>query len=122
MSLSHKVRIKRVYEPLDDNDGTRVLVDRIWPRGMTKEHAALSAWLKELAPTTNLRHWFDHDLSKWGEFQIRYTQELRGEPDTLAKLVEMIKNGPVTLLYAAHDENHNNAVVLLSYLENEGLI
>lgn len=116
------VRIKRIYEPLHDSDGMRVLVDRIWPRGVTKDRAALSAWLKELSPSTDLRHWFDHDVSKWEEFQVRYAQELRGEPEALAKLVTMIKNGPVTLLYAAHDEKHNNAVVLLSYLKDYGLL
>lgn len=111
------IRLKRVYDPPSPEDGKRVLVDRIWPRGIKKEEAALHEWLKELAPTTDLRKWFGHDPQKWPEFHERYRNELRGEGETLARLADEGKQGTVTLLFAAKDEEHNNAVVLREILE-----
>ncbi|MBT9260384.1 MAG: DUF488 domain-containing protein [Clostridiales bacterium] len=115
------VRIKRVYEPPSPEDGYRVLVDRLWPRGLKKEEAAVDLWAKELAPTTDLRQWFGHDPSRWEGFQRRYREELKA-PDAqkvLAELKEKARHTTVTLLFAAKDEDHNNAVVLQELLEGE---
>jgi uncharacterized protein YeaO (DUF488 family) len=109
-----KYRIKRVYEPAVEGDGTRVLVDRVWPRGITKEKAALSAWLKEVAPSTELRKWFGHDRARFAEFRERYRAELKGNA-AFDELRQM--QGVVTLVYGAHDETHNQAVVLKELLE-----
>lgn len=111
------VNIKRVYLPPSAEDGFRILVDRLWPRNMTKERACADIWLREIAPGTELRKWFGHDPAKWQEFQLRYRQELSEK----AALLEEIRNyekihGMVTLLYAARDEVHNNAVVIKSML------
>lgn len=113
------VRIKRAYEPVARTDGYRVLVDRLWPRGLKKEAAELSAWSKELAPSDELRKWFGHDPSRFAEFSVRYRRELRDEEAraTLDALAERAKRGTVTLVYAAHDEEHNNAVVLAREIE-----
>lgn len=111
------IRLKRVYDPPSPEDGRRVLVDRIWPRGIRKEEAALDEWLKELAPSTDLRKWFGHDPQKWPEFRERYRAELAGEEETLARLAGEAKRETVTLLFAAKDEEHNNAVVLREILE-----
>ena len=110
-------RIKRVYEPRSTEDGKRILVDRLWPRGLTKERAAVDLWLKDIAPSTELRKWFSHDPSKWTEFQARYRQELKSEADLLDVLKEKAAKGPITLLYGAKDEVHNEAVVLRSLLQ-----
>ena len=109
-----KYRIKRVYEPAAEADGTRVLVDRVWPRGITKEKAALSEWLKDVAPSTELRQWFGHDPARFEAFRERYRAELEGNAalDDLRRL-----KGTVTLVYGAHDETHNQAVVLKELLE-----
>jgi uncharacterized protein YeaO (DUF488 family) len=112
----HDVAIKRVYEPPAETDGQRVLVDRLWPRGIAKEKAGLSLWLKEIAPSTELRKWFDHDPAKWAEFQKRFRAELDGNGEAVAELRNLVAKGKVTLLYSAHDEEHNNAVVLAAYL------
>ncbi|HEX6963855.1 MAG TPA: DUF488 domain-containing protein [Lacipirellula sp.] len=104
------IQIKRVYEEPHKSDGYRVLVDRLWPRGLTKERAALDEWRKELAPSTELRKWFAHDAAKWKGFQSRYQDELAEKADLLAELKR--RRGKVTLLYAARDEQHNEAVVL----------
>ena len=103
------------YAPktFETDDGVRILVDRLWPRGLTKEKAALDLWLKDIAPSTELRKWFAHDPEKWKEFQRRYTAELKSNPDALELLSAEIRNGPVTLLYAAKDQDHNEAVVIL---------
>ena len=106
------VRLKRAYERPSPRDGKRVLVDRLWPRGVRKEAAALDAWAKELAPSAALREWFGHDPRRWPEFQRRYAQELRGHPRPLAELRSLARRGPITLVYSAHDEAHNDAVVL----------
>jgi len=106
------LKIKRVYEPPQKEDGTRVLVDRLWPRGLSKEHAKVDLWLKEIAPTAELRRWFGHDPARWEEFRKRYTAELKKNPEPVRLLKETIKKGPVTLVYGAKDEEHNQAVVL----------
>ena len=117
--MTHAIELKRVYEPADKADGARILVDRLWPRGVSNEEAALDAWLKDLSPSTELREWFGHDPDKWAEFRRRYFAELEGEAETaaLAELRGWVKKGRVTLLYAAHDEAHNNAVALRDYLQ-----
>lgn len=112
------IHIKRVYDPPDTGDGTRVLVDRLWPRGLTKEAAAVSVWLKEVAPTTELRKWFHHEPANWQEFEHRYRAELRSNEAALEPLRELVKRGPVTLLYGAHDTVHNQAVILADYLQH----
>lgn len=112
-----KVGIKRIYEPPESNDGYRVLVDRLWPRGVSKDKAALDEWLKEVGPSDELRQWFGHDPAKYIEFKKRYEQELATNP-AFAQLQKIVQEHPsVTLLYGAHDSEHNQAVVLLSLLE-----
>jgi uncharacterized protein YeaO (DUF488 family) len=112
----HDVKTKRIYDPPSHGDGTRVLVDRIWPRGLTKQRAAVEVWLKDVAPTGALRKWFAHEASRWQEFQARYRVELDANGSVVDRLRDLIDRGPVTLLYGAHDEAHNNAVALLAYL------
>jgi len=111
------VRVKRIYAPAASDDGFRVLVDRIWPRGLKKADAAVDLWLKEVAPSPELRRWFGHDPAKWAEFRRRYAAELHRQPDATAALREKVREGTVTLLYAARDPDHNNAVALKSLLE-----
>lgn len=114
----HALRLKRVYEPPEEDDGDRVLVDRLWPRGLTKEKAAVDHWAKEVAPSNELRHWFGHRPERWDEFVARYRQELES-PEAQAELATirgLLRKGRVTLLYAAHDEEHNNAVALRDLL------
>ena len=110
------IRLKRVYEPPAPEDGVRVLVDRLWPRGLRKADAAIDRWLKELAPSTALRQWFGHEPSRWTGFQQRYRRELAERGDLLQQLRALARRGPVTLLYAARDEAHNEAVVLRDLL------
>jgi uncharacterized protein YeaO (DUF488 family) len=112
------IRIKRVYDPPDDADGTRVLVDRLWPRGLRKENAALTLWLKEIAPSPALRKWFGHDPVRWMEFSRRYRAELTRNDEAVARVADSSKHGPLTLLYAAHDTAHNHALVLAAYLRD----
>jgi uncharacterized protein YeaO (DUF488 family) len=112
----HTIRIKRVYLPLEKSDGQRVLVDRLWPRGLSKDAAHLTLWLKEAGPSTELRKWFGHDPARWDEFRSRYLQELKDNP-AMATLRELAEKGDLTLLYSAHDEAHNQAVVLADFLE-----
>lgn len=117
MTSSHdRVRIKRAYEAPSADDGTRVLVDRLWPRGVRKADAAIDHWAKELAPSTELRKWFGHDPARWAEFRRRYAAELREQGEALERLRALAEKGPVTLVYAAHDEEHNDAVVLRDVL------
>ena len=111
------ISIKRVYEPPEKEDGVRILVDRLWPRGLTKEKASVDIWLKEIAPSTDLRKWFAHDHDKWTEFKTRYRAELKENNKQVALLKEEIKKGKVTLLYGAKDEECNEAVVLQEFLE-----
>jgi uncharacterized protein YeaO (DUF488 family) len=110
------VKIKRVYEAPDANDGKRILVDRLWPRGLTKEKADVDLWLKDIAPTTDLRKWFSHDPAKWEEFKKRYFDELKNNKEPVSLLKNEIKKGPVTLIYGAKDEVHNEALVLKNML------
>ena len=110
------MKIKRIYDAPAKTDGTRVLVDRVWPRGMTKEHAAVDVWLKEIAPSTTLRKWFGHEAERWPEFRSRYRAELNHNAEAVQQLRDLAAKGKVTLLYSAHDTEHNNAVALLDYL------
>jgi uncharacterized protein YeaO (DUF488 family) len=112
-----KTEIKRAYEQPDKDDGARVLVDRIWPRGLTKEKAHVDLWLKEIAPSTELRKWFNHDPDRWAEFKTRYNAELRKNPEQVALLKKKIAEGKVTLVYSAKDEQHNQAKALQQFLE-----
>lgn len=112
------VALKRVYDPPSRTDGKRVLVDRLWPRGLSKDEAQVDVWLKEVAPTTELRRWFGHDPQKWREFERRYRAELKHNP-AMDELREHVRNGPVTLVYAARDSMHCNAVVLKKLLESQ---
>ena len=111
------VRIKRAYEKASREDGLRVLVDRLWPRGLSRAHAGADLWLKELAPSPALRRWFGHDARRWNGFRRRYRAELARRPEALRLLRDLRRRGPLTLLYAARDEVHNNAVVLRDTLE-----
>ncbi len=113
------VKLKRAYEPAAADDGTRILVDRLWPRGVSKEHAALDQWMKDIAPSAELRKWFGHDPARWEEFGRRYTGELYGNAELLDQLRSLARQGPVTLVYSAHDEVHNDAIVLRNLLLGE---
>jgi len=110
------LRLKRVYEPLGADDGTRVLIDRLWPRGVSKADAALDQWMKDIAPSTELRKWFGHEPARWDEFRRRYTEELHQNAELLTQLRSLARQGPVTLIYSAHDEVHNDAIVLRDLL------
>lgn len=112
-----RIEIKRVYEEPGRADGRRILIDRLWPRGLPKQHARVDEWLKELAPSTGLRRWFAHDPHKWAEFEQRYFGELDAKGELVEQIVEETrKQGRVTLLYGARDKLHNNAVVLRDYI------
>jgi uncharacterized protein YeaO (DUF488 family) len=110
------VRLKRAYEQAEPEDGHRVLIDRLWPRGVSRERAALDAWERELAPSTELRQWFGHEPGRFEEFRRRYIEELRGERPRLTRLRRLVREGTLTLVYAAHDAEHNDAVVLAEVL------
>jgi uncharacterized protein YeaO (DUF488 family) len=110
------IKIKRVYEKPGKEDGSRILVDRLWPRGLTKENAALNLWLKDIAPTTELRKWFNHDPAKWDEFIKKYLKELKENEESVSILKDFLKKGPVTLIYAAKDEAHNEAQVIKDFV------
>lgn len=117
MRMAHKlpashVRLKRVYDPVASDDGVRVLVDRLWPRGLRKADAAIDRWMKDIAPSTELRRWFGHDPERWPAFHRRYSEELLKQAVAVDELRELARDGRVTLLFAAHDEAHNDAVVL----------
>jgi uncharacterized protein YeaO (DUF488 family) len=111
-----EIRIKRVYELPSRSDGVRVLVDRLWPRGIKKSQAGVAHWMKELAPSTELREWFGHDPARWKEFRRRYKGELAAKRALLEELAKLAKKGPLTLVYSARDEAHNQAVVLREVL------
>jgi uncharacterized protein YeaO (DUF488 family) len=111
------IKLKRVYDQPSPDDGLRILVERLWPRGLTKKRAAVDLWLKDVAPSPELRKWFAHDPAKWAEFQRRYRAELRRNKDAVKLLKEKIKAGTVTFLYAARDEERNSAVVLTRVVE-----
>jgi uncharacterized protein YeaO (DUF488 family) len=112
------IKVKRVYEPSAPGDGHRFLVDRVWPRGVSKDTAHVEAWLKEVAPSTELRRWFAHDPDRWAEFHRRYVRELESRRDALAPLLDAAREGTVTLVYSARDEQHNQALVLKQVLED----
>jgi uncharacterized protein YeaO (DUF488 family) len=118
---STTVRIKRAYEPASDDDGLRILVDRLWPRGLTKEAARIDVWLKDIAPSPALRTWFGHDPARWDEFRHRYEAELRERPDAVAELRRLVADGPATLVHAGRDRAHTHALVLLRVCGGEGL-
>lgn len=116
--MATDLRIKRVYEPAAADDGARILIDRLWPRGVSRKAAALTLWLKDVAPSTELREWFSHDPARWAEFRKRYRGELKSNVQATEHLYEYLKAGPVTLLYAARDTAHNDALVLAEYLRD----
>ena len=113
------IQIKRVYEPHSRTDGYRVLVDRLWPRGLSKEKLQLDAWMKELAPSNELRKWYGHEETKWAEFQRRYFKELKQQPDLVAELRKRARGHKLTLLYSSREEVRNNAAALKKYLERK---
>ena len=110
------IQTKRIYEQANPGDGFRVLVDRVWPRGMTKDRARADLWLKDAAPSTDLRKWFGHDRTKWAEFKRRYVAEIKANPEAVAKLLDKAAEGRLTLLFSAQDIECNQAVVLKEYL------
>ena len=112
------IKLKRVYDATEAEDGARFLVDRLWPRGIKKEAMKLDRWLKDVAPSDELRHWFGHDAARWPEFQQKYAAELDDQPETWQPLLEAAREGNVTLIYSARDTEHNNAVALKAYMEN----
>ena len=114
------IRLKRAYENPSPLDGHRILVERLWPRGVTKERAALDLWLKEVAPSAELRRWFSHDAARWEEFRRRYREELREPPEGLERLRSLVEAGPVTFVYGSRDQEHNAALVLQDFIEDRG--
>jgi uncharacterized protein YeaO (DUF488 family) len=114
------LKLKRAYDSVSKKDGTRFLVERLWPRGLSKAKVHVKAWLKDVGPSTELRKWFRHDPDKWSQFRTRYFRELDRRPDAWHPIVSAAKRGTVTLVYSSHDPDHNNAVALLDYLEKKG--
>lgn len=114
------IQLKRAYDPADPHDGVRFLVERLWPRGIKKENLHYDEWIKDAAPSTELRKWFSHDPSKWTEFQHKYFAELKKHSEALEPIRKAMHKGRVTLLFSSHDQEHNNAVALKTYLENHG--
>lgn len=113
------IKLKRAYDAAAADDGARFLVERLWPRGVKKADLPIDAWLKDIAPSTALRQWYQHDVEKWPEFRKRYVAELKGSQAALEPLVRAAEQGPVTLVYSAHDTEHNSALVLREYLEGK---
>ncbi|HEU5016604.1 MAG TPA: DUF488 domain-containing protein [Pseudolabrys sp.] len=116
---AEKVKLKRAYEPPSRADGTRILVDRLWPRGVKKTEAKIDEWMKDIAPSTALRKWFGHDPDRWQEFRRRYKREVNEHPEQLDRLRKMARRGALTLVFSAHDEEHNDAVVLRELILGE---
>jgi uncharacterized protein YeaO (DUF488 family) len=112
------IKLKRAYESPSKNDGQRILVERLWPRGVSKEKAKIQLWLKELAPSAELRKWYQHDVSKWDEFQKRYQKELAKKEEMIKDLEKILSKSSVTFVYAARNEEHNSALVLKGYIED----
>jgi uncharacterized protein YeaO (DUF488 family) len=110
------IRVKRAYEAASPGDGTRILIDRLWPRGLAKKEAHIDLWLKEIAPSTELRQWFNHEPEKWKEFRQRYFVELRQRPAAVGRLIEAMRKGPVTLLFGSKEARFNNAMALKEFL------
>lgn len=119
LRVGMKIKIKRVYEQPDNGDGVRILVDRLWPRGLTRENASVDLWMKEIAPSTKLRKWFGHDPDKWKSFRTRYETEIRHRDDLVNVLKQKAMEGTITILYGARDQKHNEALVLKQFLEKE---
>ncbi|HKE86020.1 MAG TPA: DUF488 domain-containing protein [Vicinamibacterales bacterium] len=113
------ISVKRAYEPVSRADGTRFLVERLWPRGVSKAKLRIEAWLKDVSPTTELRKWFSHDPEKWDDFRKRYRRELDAHPQAWKPIVSAARRGRVTLVYSSHDTEHNNAVALQEYLKTK---
>ena len=111
-----EIRVKRIYEPPEPADGYRLLVDRLWPRGVSRESASLDAWMREVAPSSELRRWFGHDASRWQEFKRRYAVELGTRQNLVAEILSLARDRSVTLIYSARDRSHNQAVALAEYL------
>jgi len=111
-----EIRVKRIYDSPEPADGYRLLVDRLWPRGVSKESASLDAWMREVAPSSELRRWFGHDAARWPEFKRRYGVELEIHQDLVAEILSLARERPGTLIYSARDSNHNQAVALMEYL------
>jgi uncharacterized protein YeaO (DUF488 family) len=112
-----RIRTKRIYEPAAPDDRFRVLADRLWPRGLTKELARVDLWLRELAPSTELRKWFQHDPASWDEFRRRYFAELDGKPELVGEILEQVRWEPITLVFSSQEARYNNAIALKEYLE-----
>ena len=112
------IRLKRAYEASSPADGRRILVERLWPRGLSKEKAGVEVWLKEVAPSTELRRWFGHDAARWEEFRRRYRDELQARPEDVERLRRLVDEGPVTFVYGSRDREHNAATVLKEFLES----
>lgn len=113
-----KIKIKRAYESPSDDDGYRILVDQLWPRGISKKKAKIDFWPKELAPSTELRRWYGHDPEKWSEFKSRYFAELDGNPELVNEFLEYVRKGTVTFIYSSKEQRLNNAVALKEYVES----
>jgi len=113
------IRVKRVYESPSRDDGSRILVDRLWPRGLRKDQANIDLWLKDVAPSSELRKWFGHDPQKWPEFKKRYFRELKAKQEDLQTMERAAKKGNLTLLYSSREERYNNAVALEEYLDKD---
>jgi uncharacterized protein YeaO (DUF488 family) len=111
------IKLKRAYHGVSSTDGTRLLVERLWPRGLSKDKLKLDGWIREVAPTTALRKWFGHDPAKWRQFRARYFRELDSRPESWRSIVSLARRGTVTLVYSSHDQEHNNAVALREYLQ-----
>ena len=112
------IKIKRVYDKVDESDGYRILVDRLWPRGLTKSEAQISDWQKTIAPSEKLRKWYAHDVEKWDDFKLLYFAELSKKTDLLRPIMEKVSAGDLTFVFAAKDTEHNNAVALKEYIES----
>ena len=111
------INLKRAYDPASSTDGTRLLVERLWPRGVAKTSLKVKSWLKDVAPSTELRKWFSHDPAKWDQFRRRYFDELEANPDSWQPILQAARSGTVTLVYSSHDAEHNNAVALQEFLQ-----
>ncbi len=118
MAKRYPIALKRVYEPAEPDDGIRILVERLWPRGLSKEKAKVDHWLKDLAPSAELRKWFQHDVEKWEEFKSKYFEELSNQVDGLEGLLDLIKSHKVTLVFASKEERFNNSNALVEFIEN----
>jgi uncharacterized protein YeaO (DUF488 family) len=115
-----EIKVKRAYEDVESNDGQRILVDRLWPRGISKKMAKIDMWVKDLAPSTELRRWYKHDPEKWLDFKSKYFKELNNKHELVAEVLGYAREGPITLIYSSKEKSLNNAVALKEYLESAG--